>query len=107
MSSIIFLHLTYGDKMNDKELLNQAIDDTDILSPKQKVAFKIICESEYAVSSVTIEKSMNITRQAVYLTLKALLDRSFITRKKERIFLYSPSKLKILELIERYKFNKK
>lgn len=91
--------------IENKLLLKQAIDDTDILSMKQKLVLKIICESDYPVSSVTIEKSLKVTRQAVYLTLKALLDREFILRKKERIFLYYPNKLKLLELIERYKFS--
>ena len=90
--------------IEDKLLLNHAIDDADILSSKQKVVLKIICESDYPVSSITIEKSLKVTRQAVYLTLKALLDRDFILRKKEQIFLYYPNKLKLLELIERYKF---
>lgn len=93
--------------IEDRKLLDKAIENTDILSHKQKAVFKIICQSEYPISSVTIENSMNVTRQAVYLTLKALLNRDFITRKKERVFLYSPNKLKILELIERYKFSKK
>ena len=45
--------------IENKLLLKQAIDDTDILSMKQKLVLKIICESDYPV----------------YLTLKALLDR--------------------------------
>jgi predicted transcriptional regulator len=91
--------------IKDKQLLNKAIENTDILSPKQKMVFKIICESEYPVSSVTIENLMKVSRQAVYLTLKVLLDRDFINRKKERVFLYSANKLKLFELMERYKFS--
>ena len=60
--------------IEDKKLLNKAIEDTDILSPKQKAVFKIICESEYPVSSVTIEKSMKVTRQAVYFNFKSLIE---------------------------------
>lgn len=72
--------------IEDKLLLNHAIDDADILSSKQKVVLKIICESDYPVSSITIEKSLKVTRQAVYLTLKALLDRDFILRKRSEYF---------------------
>lgn len=84
-------------------MLRLAIDDTDILSTKQKEVLQILCNANFAISSGTIENKMDVTRQAVYLTLKALLDRGFITRKKERVFLYEPNKLKALELIERYK----
>lgn len=86
-------------------MLNLAIEDTDILSKKQKVVLKFLCKSDFPVSSVTIENAMQVSRQAAYLTLKVLLDRGFITRTKERVFLYSPNKLKTLELMERYKFN--
>ena len=44
-------------------LLNHAIDDADILSSKQKVVLKIICESDYPVSSITIEKSLKVRRE--------------------------------------------
>ena len=89
--------------MQDKEILKLAINDTDILSSKQKEVFITLCNANFPLSSGTIESSMGVTRQAVYLTLKALLNRGFITRTKERVFLYSPNKLKELELIERYK----
>ena len=89
--------------MRDNEMLNLAIQDTDILSRKQKDVFSILCNSEFPLSSHTIEEKMGVTRQAVYLTLQALLKRGFITRTKDRIFVYSPNNLKKLELIERYK----
>jgi predicted DNA-binding protein YlxM (UPF0122 family) len=91
--------------MDNKEMLSLAIEDTDILSKKQKAVLNLLCKSDFPVSSVTIENAMQVSRQAIYLTLKVLLDRGFITRTKERVFLYAPNKLKILELIERYKFN--
>ncbi len=91
--------------MNDKETIDLAINDTNLLSEKQKVVLKLLCESPFPISSVNIENTMKVSRQAVDLTLKALLNRGFIIRNKERIFLYSPNQQKIFELLERYKFN--
>lgn len=89
--------------MEEKNILELAIMDTDLLSKKQKDVFLIICNSDFPLSSYSIEKKMGVTRQAVYLTLQALLKRGFITRTKDRIFVYQPNQLKKLELIERYK----
>ena len=84
-------------------MLELAINDTDTLSKKQKEVFRVICNSDFPLSSNSIEKKMGVTRQAVYLTLQSLLNRGFITRTKDRIFVYHSNKLKKLELIERYK----
>jgi predicted transcriptional regulator len=89
--------------MSNRKMLNAAIQDTDIMSPKQKEVFQVICNSEFPVSSSVIEDKMRVTRQAVYLTLKTLLDRGFINRERGRVFLYKPNLAKQTELIKRYK----
>jgi len=86
-------------------MLYKAIQDADILSSGQKKVLNIICDSDYPVSAASILDLMGTSKQAVHFSIKKLLERHFITREKDRVFVYSPNKERIIELLDRY--NKK
>tara|TARA_B100001093_G_scaffold513809_1_gene586491 strand:- start:1094 stop:1366 length:273 start_codon:yes stop_codon:yes gene_type:complete len=86
-------------------MLHNAIQDADILSSAQKRILNIICDSNYPVSAGSILDLMGTSKQAVHFSIKKLLERNFITREKDRVFVYKPNKERVIELIDRY--NKK
>jgi hypothetical protein len=42
------------------------------------------------------------SKQAVHISIKSLLERGFITKHKDRVFVYKPNKTRIAELETRY-----
>lgn len=87
---------------DDKKMLSEAIFHADILSAGQKKVLNIICSSDYPVPASSILEMMGSSKQAVHFSIKKLLDRNFITRKKDRVFVYEPNKIRIKELTKRY-----
>jgi predicted DNA-binding protein YlxM (UPF0122 family) len=88
--------------IKDKKMLIESIEDADILSSGQKKVLNIICNSDYPLSASSILDMTGSSKQAVHFSIKRLLDRNFIGRKKDRVFVYEPNKIRILELMERY-----
>ena len=90
-------------KSNNKTILIQAIKNSDILPSGQKKILAIISASDYSVTAKQIEKAMGFTKQTVNFTLKNLLARNFVERKKDGVYMYTANKERSVELIERYK----
>ena len=84
-------------------MLDKAISNSDILPTGQKNILSIIGASEYPVSSKHIEKAMGFTKQTVNFSIKTLLNRKFIEREKDGVFVYKLNEDRAIELIERYK----
>ena len=84
-------------------MLNASIQDSDILSAAQKKVLTIICDSNYPISCSSILDLMGTSKQAAHFSLTRLLDREFITRAKDRVFVYQANPTRMAELIERYK----
>ena len=86
----------------DKKMLNDAIQDTDMLSSCQKKVLSIICDSNYPLSTSSILDVMGTSKQAIHFSITKLLERGFVEREKDRVFVYHPNKTRIIELVERY-----
>ena len=86
----------------------EAIDDSGILSKSQKNILKYITsfDLERGVAAASIMSHMQISTQAVNYSLKELIKRNFLTRKKDRVFIYTVNVKKILELLEDYKIKR-
>ena len=94
----------------EKTMLVKAIENSDILPSGQKRVLNIIASSDYPVTAKQIEKAMGFKKQTINFTLKNLLSRNFVVRKKDGIYFYTVNEDRAVELIERYKvslFNKK
>ena len=94
--------------MDNINLCNQAIDFTGFLSKGQKEILKyiLVFDDKGGVTAETIKNSSNISRQAANIHLKHLMDRGFVDREKNRIYVYYAKKRKLQELIETYKTSK-
>ena len=91
--------------IKDKMILIKAIENSDILPSGQKKVLSIIGSADYPVTAKQIEKAMGYKKQTVNFTLKHLLNRNFIEREKDGVYIYTPNKDRAVELIERYKTN--
>jgi predicted transcriptional regulator len=94
--------------MDNINLCNQAIDFTGFLSKGQKEILKyiLVFDDKGGVTAETIKNSSNISRQAANIHLKHLMDRGFVNREKNRIYVYYAKKRKLQELIETYETGK-
>ena len=87
----------------DKNMLVEAIKNTELLPKKQKLTLEVLCLSEYPLSSKMIEKKLNASKQQMDYSLKSLMKRNFIIREKDGRYVYRPNYIRIEELIKRHK----
>jgi len=83
-------------------ILVEAIRNTELLPPKQKLTLEVICSSEYPLTSKMIQKKLNTTKQRMDYSLKALLKRNFIKQGKDGSLIYTPNDTRMEELIKRH-----
>ena len=90
--------------MDNINLCNEAIDFTGFLSKGQKAILKyiLVFDDKGGVTAETIKNSSQVSRQAANIHLKHLMDRGFVNREKNRIYVYYAKKRKLQELIETY-----
>ena len=92
------------DVLSNKDLCAKAIDFTGLLSKGQKEILKYLLLFDYdrGVTSDTIQKKAGLTRQAIAIQLRKLMDLEFITRKKSRVYVYSINLKQLHNIVEDY-----
>jgi Fic family protein len=85
---------------DDKEMIDSAIESSDLLSVGQKEILKTLVRCEEGLSVPSIMKILGASKQALHFNIKKLLEREYLTRIKDRIYVYRSNKVKIKELIE-------
>lgn len=95
-------------KMVDIDEAYKAIETSNLLSKSQKNILKYIVSFnlQRGVTATDIIEFMNISKQAVNFSLQQLIKRNFITRYRDKVFIYKINKDKLSELLEDYQ-NKK
>ena len=87
---------------DDKEIVDNAIQSSDLLSAGQKEILKTLMRCEEGLSVPSIMKIQGASKQALHFNIKKLLEREYLTRVKNRIYVYRFNKIKIIEFIELY-----
>ena len=97
------------DIMKNIEVCKEAINFTGLLSKGQKSVLKYILafDSKGGVTADTIKNSSVISRQAANVHLKHLMERGFVNRRKNRVYVYYPEKIMLQKIIEEYKISKR
>jgi len=97
------------DIMKNIEICKEAINFTGLLSKGQKSVLKYMLafDSKGGVTADTIKNSSIISRQAANVHLKHLMERGFVDRSKNRVFVYYPNKTRLQQIIEEYKTSQK
>ena len=86
-----------------------AIDDSGLLSKSQKNILKYISSFDLkrGVPASSIMSYMQISKQAVNFSLRELVKRKFLTRKKDKVYIYNINSNRLDELLDDYKNKKK
>ena len=106
MNAILQRELVVFDNTNE---IYKAIDTSGLLSRSQKGILKYIVsfDLERGVAASTIMDSMKVSKQAVNFSLQQLMKRNFLTRYKDKVFVYKINRNKLSELIEDYRTKQK
>ena len=82
----------------------KAIDTSGLLSKSQKNILKYIVsfDLQRGVTASSLIEHMNVSKQAINCSLQQLMKRNFVTRYKDKVFLYKINKNRLLELLEDY-----
>lgn len=91
-------------EFKDIKTIQKAIDSSGILSKSQKAILKYIVSFnlQRGVSASFLIEHMNISKQAINFSLQQLMKRNFITRYRDKVFLYTVNSPRFLELLEDY-----
>jgi len=81
--------------------LPQAITNSTILSSGQKGILNILIQFDAGISVSKIMELMNSSKQTIHFNLKKLMERDYILRKKEMVYIYRINQKKLLEILAR------
>ena len=92
-------------ELNNINEMQLAIDYSDLLSKSQKEILKYIVsfDLERGLPAVSIMKHMKVTKQAIGFSLKQLMSRKFLTRYKDKVFVYRINRTRIQEIVVDYR----
>jgi len=89
---------------NEKEAY-KAVDSSGLLSKSQKNIIKYIIsfDLDRGVTSLSLMEFMKVSKQAVNFSLQQLIKRDFVTRYKDKVFIYRIKPSKFNELLHDYR----
>lgn len=94
------------DNLEEKKIAIEAIDNYSVFSAGQKVIMKILINFDYPVPVDIIQKVAGVSRQSFNFSIQGLLKLEFISREKNRVFIYRVNYQKLSEIINIYKKQK-
>jgi len=101
MSKILEENITNLGDIND---LYKAIETSGLLSKSQKSILKYIVSFnlQRGVTASSLIEYMNVSKQAINCSLQQLMKRNFVTRYRDKVFIYKINNSRLLELLEDY-----
>jgi predicted transcriptional regulator len=94
-------------ELKEIEVIKEAIENYNVFSAGQKRILKILVEFDDPVPVDVIQKVGGATRQAFNFSIQGLLALGFISREKQRVFIYQINQEKIKEIVNIYEKQKK
>ena len=85
-------------------LLPLAIKESSIVSKGQKEILLNILQFEDGLAMSDLENIMKQSKQTLFLKVKKLLDRDFLIREKNMVYMYKVNSKKMIEILEHYLF---
>jgi len=92
---------------NEIEVKKSAIDNYSVFSNGQKKILKILVELDAPVPVNIIQNIAQVSRQSFNFSIQGLLKLGFITRKKQRVYIYQINNQMLEEIVSIYKKQKK
>lgn len=82
-------------------LLPYAIENSKLLSNGQKKILNILVQFDTGIPISQIMELMNSSKQTIHFNMKKLLQRHYVLREREMVFVYKVNQSKVLEISER------
>ncbi len=83
-------------------LLPLAIKESSVVSKGQKEILLNILQFEDGLAMSDLVNIMKQSKQTLFLKVRKLLDRDFIIREKEMVYMYKVNPKKMTEILEHY-----
>lgn len=97
-----YLSANFMTSVLSNELLPFAIKDSNLLSKGQKEIVLLLLQFEEGITMNDLMKLMSQSKQTLFLKVKKLLDRGFVTREKDMVYLYKLHKGKMTSILENH-----
>jgi DeoR/GlpR family transcriptional regulator of sugar metabolism len=88
-------------------LLLDAIESSKLLSSGQKKILHILVQFDTGIPISQLMELMVSSKQTIHFNMKKLLQREYVLREREMVYIYKVNQNKILEILERHKQAKK
>jgi predicted transcriptional regulator len=88
--------------MIHSNLLPLAIKESSIVSKGQKEILLNILQFEDGLAMSDLVNIMKQSKQTLFLKVKKLLDRDFLIREKDMVYMYKVNSKKMIEILEHY-----
>lgn len=93
--------------LEQNPLLIEAINSSSLLSDGQQQILKILVQFDVGIPIAQIMALTNLSKQTIHFNIKKLMERQYVMREKEMVYIYKANRDKIFEIIERYNQTKK
>jgi predicted transcriptional regulator len=84
------------------DLLLLAIKNSNVLSSSQKEILIHLLQFKEGLPMSDLVELMGQSKQTLFLKVKKLLDRGFVLREKDMVFMYKVNQQKMSTLLENY-----
>lgn len=92
----------YMTSIEHYDLLLLAIKNSNVLSSSQKEILIHLHQFKEGLSMSDLVELMGQSKQTLFLKVKKLLDRGFVLREKDMVFMYKVNQQKMSTLLENY-----
>ena len=92
--------------IEERKIAIKAIENYSVFSAGQKKIMKILIDFDNPIPVDIIQKVAGVSRQSFNFSIQGLLKLEFISREKNRVFIYQANKNKMSEIINIYKKQK-
>ena len=92
----------YMTSIEHYDLLLLAIKNSNVLSSSQKEILIHLLQFKEGLPMSDLVELMGQSKQTLFLKVKKLLDRGFVLREKDMVFMYKVNQQKMSTLLENY-----
>lgn len=87
---------------SNHNIIMASIDDSDLISGSDKKIIKALLVTNQKVSTNFLMDVLSDSKQNLYIKLRRLIKRGYISRIKDRVYLYQLEEQKLQELLDMY-----
>lgn len=89
--------------LEQNPLLPEAINNSKLLSAGQKKILSVLIQFDTGIPISQLMELMNSSKQSIHFNMKKLLQREYVLREREMVYVYKVNQKKLVEIVEREK----